>query len=272
MQELQNRKGARKIDEIPPQVLAELNAGRLETVNLTEWLAVDHRILLPRVLAQTEMNQHTEAILAKIHSLKRPTSMQMTAAIGEAILTLSLADNEYESIRAHLAKHRSDSVRGWATYLVGYHPSLPVEEKLAQIQAFAADSHFGVREIAWMAVRPAIARDLEKAIVVLASWTGSPDENIRRFTSEATRPRGVWCKHIDKLKTDPQLARPILEPLHSDPSKYVQDSVGNWLNDASKSRPDWVLQLCEKWLQQSATSATSRIIAKAKRTISRLPE
>jgi 3-methyladenine DNA glycosylase AlkC len=61
----------------------------------------------------------------------------------------------------------------------------------------------------------------------------------------------------------------ILEPLKSDEAKYVQDSVGNWLNDASKTRPDFVLQLCEKWAKESPTKATNYIIQKARRTLAK---
>ena len=39
---IKNRKGAQKAVDIPSEVLSLLNAGRIETVNLTEWLAVDH--------------------------------------------------------------------------------------------------------------------------------------------------------------------------------------------------------------------------------------
>jgi len=44
--EILNRKGARKAEDIPVKVLELLNNGKIETVNLTEWLAVDHLKLI----------------------------------------------------------------------------------------------------------------------------------------------------------------------------------------------------------------------------------
>jgi hypothetical protein len=29
---------------------------------------------------------------------------------------------------------------------------------------------------------------------------------------EATRPRGIWCEHIESLKRNPGVALPILDP------------------------------------------------------------
>ncbi|TKI88301.1 DNA alkylation repair protein, partial [Bacillus wiedmannii] len=72
---------------------------------------------------------------------------------------------------------------------------------------------------------------------------------------------------IEILKQEPEKALSILNLLKSDPSKYVQDSVGNWLNDASKTKPDWVMNLCEEWAKDTDIKSTSRIIKKAKRTI-----
>ncbi len=41
-EEILNRKGGRKAQDIPKKVLELLNDGKIESVNLTEWLAIDH--------------------------------------------------------------------------------------------------------------------------------------------------------------------------------------------------------------------------------------
>lgn len=71
------------------------------------------------------------------------------------------------------------------------------------------------------------------------------------------------------MKQDPALALPLLEAVKSDLAKYVQDSVGNWLNDAAKTNPEWVLRLCDDWLEASDTKATRRIAARATRSITK---
>ena len=265
-QEILTRKGPRKTDEVLPEVKALLEAGKLETVNLTEWLVVDQNQLIQAVFPSLELGAHIPFLQDRMLSLAKPTAMKMVKLVGESLRELASSPAEAASWRDRLGAHHSDIVRSYAPYLI----ELEGEDIQAYLKAFcpfAADHHFGVREIAWMAARPTISLHLEAAIEALVSWTKDEDENVRRFATEATRPRGVWCKHIDALKEQPELALPLLEPLKADPTKYVQDSLGNWLNDAAKTQPEFVIELTEKWLNESDDKITQRIVKKARRSL-----
>ncbi|MCE0450345.1 DNA alkylation repair protein [Brevibacillus sp. AF8] len=264
------RKGASKASLIPDNILALLHAGELESVNLTEWQAVDHMHLLRIVLPHVTLGAYVPQLVGQLEETGSTSGMKAIRLIGQELLAILHKSGEptaTSSVFLSLANHKSDSVRCWSAYIIGLDNTLSLEEKLAQIRKFAADHHFGVREIAWMAIRDSLLHDLNHSIQLLSEWVLDTDQNIRRFAVEATRPRGVWCKHIDALKNEPARCLPLLTPVKSDPAKYVQDSVGNWLNDASKSQPDWVTQLCDEWLKTSDTKETKRIITKAKRTI-----
>ena len=261
------RKGARRMSEIPPAILRQLEAGELETVNLVECLAVDQRTLVRTVLKQIGQQRLIEAALAAVERAARPTAMQHIIVIGQQ-LGRHLAPNR--SPRSHfgkLARHPSDIVRSWAAFAAVAGDDGHFHDHLAAIRPFAADRHFGVREIAWMALRPHIQRQLIAAIELLSAWSQEADANLRRFASEATRPRGVWCSHLEPLKAQPELGLSILEPLKSDSSKYVRDSVGNWLNDAAKSQPHFVKALCRRWKQASRSAETAYILQKATRSL-----
>ena len=267
-EQLINRKGARKIEDVPPEVLDLLNQGEIETVNLTEWLAINHIQLIQHVFPRLGISEQiVEFIAEKVAAQKKPTAMTNTKLIGSSLFVTYNQAYEYPEVVEKLSTHPSDSIRCYAPYLIALDFTRSLEEKLIASEKLVTDSHFGVREVVWFALRPEIDKELSVAIPFLSKWAESTDENIRRFTTEATRPRGVWCKHIEALKEQPELGLPILEKLSSDPSKYVQDSVGNWLNDASKSQPHFVNDLCTKWQAESPTKATQRIIKRARRTL-----
>jgi 3-methyladenine DNA glycosylase AlkC len=250
-------KGARRIADIPPDVLAALNAGTRQTATLAEGLAVDFAALL-RTISPAAAGR----FLGGGHAAAGVT--RRMAAAAEA-LAATLGPSAFE----RLAGHPADTVRGWAAFVLAERPKLTLRERLVRVRPLAADPHFGVREWAWLALRPHIAADPSAAIRELAAWTAEPSDALRRFASESTRPRGVWCAHIEALKSDPALGLPVLEPLRADPSKYVQDSVGNWLNDAAKSRPDWVRALCRDWSRGGGDPATARILRRATRSLAR---
>ncbi|WP_189597407.1 DNA alkylation repair protein [Paenibacillus elgii] len=263
------RRGARKAADIPDAVMKLLQRGELETVNLTEWLAIDHLKLLQHVLCELELHKESDEMLSGLERLDRKKIMSTIPAIARNWLRLldRMPEKENTRIFHALACHSSDSVRCWAAYMIGLDERLTIMQKLTDVRQFAADSHFGVREMAWMAVRESISNELLQALDILHEWVRDEDSNIRRFAVESLRPQGVWAKHLPELKKQPELALSLLEEVKSDPVKYVQDSVGNWLNDAGKTNPDWVHRICDAWLEASDTKETKRIVARATRSL-----
>lgn len=263
-------KPPRRLSEVSPELRSRLNSGEVETRNLVEWLAIDQAALVDAVLAELKLSKSIAAAVsdtarrvAASGVLERVSTIG--AAWGEAVAATSLPSPEFKAI----ASHRSDTVRIWAAYATVANSRMSLARRLTAIRPFAADAHFGVRECAWMAVRGAILNDVEQAIELLIPWTADDDANIRRFAIEATRPCGVWCPHITQLKRDPSPGTPLLDAVRGDPSRYVQTSAGNWLNDASKSQPDWVRDLCQRWSRESREPATTWIVKHALRTLNK---
>lgn len=266
MEAFAGRTGAARISAIAPEVLAALNAGQMATVNLVEFLAIDLALLARNVAVQIGLDPQGERLQDTLAMLDAFKPMQRHGHIARALYDMALPRPDRDAVATRLANHPSDMARSWAAYwLVCSDQTLP--EKLHSVRRFATDRHFGVREMAWSAVRNDVIAALDEALALLQPWVTDVDPNVRRFASELTRPRGVWTAQIEALKAEPWRALPLLEPLRTDDSRYVQNSVANWLNDASKSQPAWVQQLCARWLEESPQPATRYIVNRALRTL-----
>lgn len=250
-----SRRGAQRVAEVPADVLAGLNAGRLETATLAEMLAMDLAILAAAVCP--------DSAAAAGGAIDPAAGITRRMAQAGALLREVWGDDAY----GQLVAHPSDTARGWAAYVVAQTPGLSLAERLRRLRPLADDSHFGVREWAWLAARPCIAADLEEALGLLQPWTAEASANLRRFAVEITRPRGVWCGHLPRFKQDPAPARPLLEAVRADDSRYVQNSTANWLNDAAKTRPDWVAAVVGDWRAGAPNAATAYICRRAMRSV-----
>ncbi|QEL15421.1 DNA alkylation repair protein [Limnoglobus roseus] len=252
------RKGSANRADIPADVLAQLHAGTLETATLAEGLAIDFALLLANAVPDLPAESH--AIVAGMAGQGVTRRMETAAA-------LLLAHLGVEGL-SRIAKHPSDTVRGWACFAIGLAPKLKLKPRLELIRPLADDPHFGVREWAWMPMRDHVRKNVTHAVAALKPWVKEESPFLRRFAVELTRPRGVWTGHVEQLKLNPELALPLLEPLKADLEKYVQDSVANWLNDAGKSQPTWVKELVTRWRKETNNHpATDRIIARATRNL-----
>lgn len=263
---LKSRKGAFRIALIAPEVLEGLSQGLLETVNLNEFLALDVARLATRVAHHIGLDPQAERLLDTLAMLSAFKPMQRHGHVARALYDLAALHAERDAVAHRLATHTSDVARCWATQWVML-SGLPLARQLESVRRFAADPHFGVREFAWMAVRDPVGASPDEALALLQPWALDADPNIRRFASELTRPRGVWCAQIEAFTSEPWRAQPLLEALRVDPSRYVQNSVANWLNDASKSQGPWVDETCERWLRESDVPSTRYIVQRARRTL-----
>jgi len=217
-----------------------------------EQIAIDQGSLLASVLPSAA---------GRADELRVPKLTERMWAGGRALLDTCGAEG------IHLAREwNSDSARSWGAMTIGLLSEIDLPARLRLAREYARDSHFAVREWAWIALRRHIAEEPALALEVLSKWSLDSDPFVRRFASESTRPRGVWCIHIPVLKSDPEMGLSVLEPLRSDSARYVQLSVGNWLNDAAKTRPDWTRSVCRRW-DALNDPATQKIIKRAQRSL-----
>lgn len=233
----------------------ELDTGLVASTHLAECLAVDFATLLQTAAALPD---------AAVQRMRDAASKGITQRMALAATLLREAG---KGDVIHWQSHPSDTVRGWACYLIGSDPTLGLAGKLQAIQPLADDDHFGVREWAWLAVRADLVAAPLQALTLLLPWVDEASPYLRRFACEALRPRGVWATHISVFKEQPQHALPLLEALANDPEGYVQDSVGNWLNDASKTQPEWVRDLRARWQREHSSAANAYIRKRAQRSL-----
>lgn len=269
-----SRKGCNSFAAISPGLRRRLDSGEEHPLTLAEWLAIDSSKLLRAVLQDlgletAGMKGRRDRLLAEVNALRGLKALERSRGMGEALHRAIQGHRRGETIFERCASHRSPVVRSWAAYALLADPDRTLKARIAAARRFAADEDMAVRECAWVSFREWLARDLDRGLRLLEPWVGDKDAGVRRCAVEATRPRGVWTRHIDELKENPGRGLALLEPVRSDPSRYVRTAVGNWLNDASRSRPGWVRALCRRWLRDSPTDGTAWIVNHATRGLRR---
>ena len=102
------------------------------------------------------------------------------------------------------------------------------------------------------AVRPVLKGHKEQALSRFAQWARHPNYHVRRLASEGSRPRLPWGMAVPLDLAEPL---PLLDVLHSDPTRYVTRSVANHLNDISKKAPELVLERLRAWAGEGRQDA-----------------
>lgn len=97
------------------------------------------------------------------------------------------------------------------------------------------------------AIRPYIRTRPTETTAIMLGWAASDNVHVRRLASEGLRPRLPWSKRLDLFIDDPAPVFAVLEALRDDPSKFVQKSVANNVNDYLKDNRQAAMELLDSW-------------------------
>lgn len=120
-------------------------------------------------------------------------------------------------------------------------------------------SEFGIRHL--------LIEYPSECLKVMESWCLDPCHHVRRLVSEGTRPLLPWAMQLPEFKENPDWTYAHLNTLRNDESEYVRRSVANHLNDISKSYPENVNEIAQKWLSESNCNNRLRMIKHACRSL-----
>jgi 3-methyladenine DNA glycosylase AlkC len=96
------------------------------------------------------------------------------------------------------------------------------------------------------AIRRFFNKYKDKTLKKMLEFSKSQNVDVRRLSSEGSRPSLPWSVKID---VDHKEAMKPLENLFMDNARYVTRSVANHLNDISKIDPDLVINTLSRWKQ-----------------------
>jgi 3-methyladenine DNA glycosylase AlkC len=245
------RRGARRLIDVDPQLLRQLEAGQVSTLTHVEHMAIDQSALwaitFPSLV--TELERFTaESFIGRLR-------------LGGRMLFEAHGPGAWTAVQSA----EPDTVRAWRVFAIAA-ADMALADKLTAVKPFAEDAHFGVREWAWLALREDVCRDPHAAVRALVDSLANDSVRWRRFASEVTRPRSVWGRHIREFKQAPWDAEHLLVALLAEHDRYVLVSVTNWLNDVYSSHSEWVLSVCAcaadngvnyEWFTRRATRGRS---------------
>lgn len=114
-------------------------------------------------------------------------------------------------------------------------------------------------------IRPFIEKYPNRTMKKMLQWSKNKNKHVRRLSSEGCRPKLPWATKLQIFIDNPNPIIPILDNLKDDPSKYVQKSVANNVNDILKDNYSQGIDILKKWVNQNPSPQRKWIIKHALR-------
>ncbi len=117
------------------------------------------------------------------------------------------------------------------------------------------------------AIRPLMNAKPKETFQILLKWSRDENVHVRRLASEGGRINLPWAKKSMACLDEFEVYKKILTNLKSDPSKFVQKSVGNNLNDLYKIEPEKAMEIIDQWKREPLSKETEWIIKHGLRSV-----
>lgn len=198
--------------------------------------------VVKKYFKNTNLNAHEiQKIKNQLVSLELKSRVQLIAHE----LKKALPNNYPKALRELLKITRTENLKSFelwpATEFIQIYGLEHIKESINAMYELTP------RFTAEFSIRPFINKYGEQIYAQLECWRNDPNEHIRRWLSEGTRPRLPWGEKLHAAVKNPQHGLKILEHLKFDNALYVRKSVANHLNDIAKDHPELVIQTLSSW-------------------------
>lgn len=130
---------------------------------------------------------------------------------------------------------------------------------------------FTKRQTGEFMIRPLLVKHTRLTMEQMLSWSLDESVHVRRLASEGLRIALPWAKKTTAALTEFPLYTAILTSLKDDPSRFVQKSVGNNLNDLYKHDRTLAEQVIFAWEHGELSKAAGWIIRHGRRSLKTKP-
>lgn len=103
------------------------------------------------------------------------------------------------------------------------------------------------------AIRTFLLAHETRTLEILLHFAQDANPHVRRLVSEGSRPRLPMAQRLHPFIENPNKVFTLLEALKNEPTRLVQRSIANNLNDIAKDHPDTVTTFLKKWKNENVT-------------------
>lgn len=164
-----------------------------------------------------------------------------------------------------LKKETGMFTEGWWLWPIGRFIERHCLKDRAATYQFLYD--FTKRQTGEYAIRYLLIDNPLETMTMLLKWSKDSNIHVRRLSSEGMRIALPWSFKTTVALEYFDIYEEILTNLKDDPSKFIQKSVGNNLNDLFKFDPKLAYHIINKWQQADLSDAAKWIIKHGLRSI-----